>query len=83
MRSATPAGVTSGRMGGARRQVAQPLTEGYKVYTIGLNQILAIFHREAHSILPVWKISRIFLVIVLVSPPTGRTGSPIPSIGKA
>jgi len=27
--------------------MAQSLTEGYKVYTIGLNQILAIFHRES------------------------------------
>jgi len=31
--------------------MTHPLTEGYKVYTIGLNQILAIFHREANYIL--------------------------------
>jgi hypothetical protein len=40
--------------------MAQLLTEGYKVYTIGLDQILAIFHREAHSILLVWKFFRFF-----------------------
>src|SRR5580693_833423 len=41
-------------------QMTQPLTKGYKVYTIGLNQILAIFHREADYILLLWKNSTIF-----------------------
>jgi hypothetical protein len=30
--------------------VTQPLTEGRKVYTIGLDQFLLIFHGEDHSI---------------------------------
>jgi hypothetical protein len=53
--------------------MAQPLTEGYKVYTIGLNQILAIFHREAHYILLLWKNSTIFMTFDPFPLAAGRT----------
>ena len=53
--------------------MAQSLTEGYKVYTIGLNQILAIFHREANYILLLWKNSRIFRTIDPIQLSPGRT----------
>jgi hypothetical protein len=40
--------------------VPEPLAEGYKVYTIGLDQILTIFHDETDYNLLVWQKSKIF-----------------------
>jgi hypothetical protein len=53
--------------------MTQSLTEGYKVYTIGLNQILAIFHREANCILLFWKDSTIFTTFSSTLLQAGRT----------
>ena len=39
-------------------QVPQPLAERHKVYTIGLDQILRIFHDEAQYIFSYWKKAR-------------------------
>ena len=54
-------------------QVPQPLAEGNKVYTIGIDQIRRIFHDEAQYNFPIWKKVKNFRTLAPILPLPGRT----------
>jgi hypothetical protein len=53
----------------------QPLAERHKVYTIGLDQLLRIFHSEEQHIFTLWKIHVFFRRFILGI--RGGAGQPV------